>query len=1468
MNNPFLMLPARVGRRMLVFLLAFMPFAHGQWFGDDFEGHDAGADLGTSGPWDAVTAGLPVRDENTAAPFGSPNQFLDWNDASDAVSLKALSPNIAAAAGAVTTYAFTFREPSGAADGRLVFGYTQADGDLISTTGRLLVNLDDGLIAGLTTTAANSYSLDTPCRVHVVFNDTAATVIVAGESIASEQAGVWIQPVGGPLAFAGTRDASNTPTSSYRVGFRSYNPDIQQVFVDDVSLHAGVVLPTPDPSSKDSIVGRAQASADPVGYYPDASSSTVGIGGASGSRTDRQVVLGFTLPNLPAGTTLGSADFNFEITAYQNHSGADPALDVYLLDTADPDSSGTDFFYHGPDDPNPDTTFVGTVDLSEPQGGQVNYGDDEQDQTMTLSGDALALLQGFYGGDHIPERTEVFFRFNLDNLVTGSGDAGLDGSVFDRYFIDLGVGESGLELGATELVSPTEGLIVHLDASSPGSVSVDGSGNVTSWADLTVNGNDAVPTPGDAPVTFPSENLSDKGLAGVDSDHSTARARMDLFSPREAQDGWLDFAGSAGGNSGFAILVAVQCDSFLGGSVRDVVMANHGTSPTSADHQLMIRCEQGTMMASLNGTVLETGSNLAAGRTVVLALNYDAATGETEFWDSYNDTPVTAIVPAGDFTGAGPMRLFGSPNGDQGMDGMIGEVKIYSRLLAGSEFVSEREAMKAKWADDFVPEPTMPIWWPDTLLAWDPQADPDAPFYRSTVALRERFEVLPALKANGNARSGQGGIQSLDTYNPGSAGRPAFGRFTGGDAYAFTYWQYVEEAVQWGGSAGEGIIVPPTAEMIDAAHRNGVPILGTVFFPWQAIGGRLEWVQDFVQDDGNGNYPVADKLIEVAEFIGFDGWFINQEYGATAAEAAAMRDMIRYIRENSDLRISWYDAMNESGAVGWQDQLNTNNDWYLRYPENPGGNRIADSIFLDYVVNATTVQSSRNRAIDLGLDPYKIFSGFEMAEAPGFKESTGPRQNISTAFPDGLDHVTSAGLFIPGAQAETLADQDLFWTGSSGDPRDTSTTVGTGNWHGIAHHIAARSPIDSLPFATDFSIGRGERFNIDGVTQLNNAWWNRSLQPVLPTWRWIIDSVGSELVPELWLGDSYQGGNCLRLSGDLDAVNTLRLYLMDLPVSSDTKVKIVFKYGDGSGSGPDAAMEVGVSMASAPTAFTYYDVGGHATGWNEVVIDLGSHAGERIAALNLRFGSGASLPLSSYEMRVGMMAIYDESEPSPEPVSNVRELDIAVRSNRIDGKVAWDHAPGDVSYYNVYLRSAGGSLSYVGSTPNNHFYFGNKPYFVDFGSVVVETVGAGFVRSVLSDETFEAWSGGEPFDGDFNRDGVSDGIAFLLGAPTMETDARDLLPTAEEVSGGLKLTFTCRPVAERGGALLTLQHSGDLGVTDPWVSAAVPDASSGPINGVNFVVSPGPGSLHTVEATIEATEAADGRLFGRLHGTQ
>ena len=964
--------------------------------------------------------------------------------------------------------------------------------------------------------------------------------------------------------------------------------------------------------------------------------------------------------------------------------------------------------------------------------------------------------------------------------------------------------------------------IQNLDATVAGSAV----GNpVTQWTDQSGNANHATASTGN--VSYPATNIFPTGAAGLQFGSGPTPASLQLLDVADTA-GLLDFNGTASTNTGFSVLLAARVDQLLAsGEPNDLI----GVTSVNSSGGFGLRLNSvGRIVAYMGGeTILRPPSDrtVSAGNAVVITLNYDAATGLLTIWDSLNGSEVTANIPKGNFAGSGlPLKLGGIDIAYRYLLGSVGELKLFAEKLDASEFAAQRGAMTLKWVGQSPALPTMPetpVFTVAQLLNWNPATDPDAPFNISSVPLRTRINVPAALKANANAKSGQGGIQALEEFkNPLPKSLP-YGGPGGQNAYTFSYWQYLEESVYWGG-IGNINFVPPTAEMIDNAHRNGVPILGTVFFPPLVFGGNYSWVQSFLTQVGD-TYPAADKLIEVAEYFGFDGWFINQETeGGNAADAAAMRDLMLYIRENSNITIRWYDSMREDGVIAWQDHLNANNDWYLRHAYSVNqqlnwGKKIAHGMFADFIDNFNpgnpTYYSdlSRTRAQQLDLDPYQIFTGQE-AEANDFKTSTNPRLRMSNVFPDGQDHITSVGIYKPNKFAREIADQDLFWTGASGDPRNTSATVGTGTWKGIAHNIAARSVIDSLPFATDFCIGKGNNYYNHGVIVKPGAWWNRSLQAILPTWRWIIDSAGTKLTPELWDGDSYRGGSCLRVSGNLNADNTLRLYLTDLPVTADTRLKIVFKRNGLSG--VDSLMHVGVSTAAAPTTFTFYPAGSCAIdGWNETTINLSAHAGTNIAALSLKFASGS--PVASYEIRVGEIVVYDSTAPAPEPPANIQALDVVGWNGAVSGRVKWDHAVGEHYAYHVYARLTDGSLVFVGSTPSNYFYFENIPISGDYSSIVVQTIGPDTTESRLSDTgNYLSWATsqgipGAPATGDFDNDGITNLMEYALGLNPKFAD----LPAGVLI--GNVITYTKGAEAIANGDVSWVIESSQTLAPDSWI---------------------------------------------------
>ena len=326
-------------------------------------------------------------------------------------------------------------------------------------------------------------------------------------------------------------------------------------------------------------------------------------------------------------------------------------------------------------------------------------------------------------------------------------------------------------------------------------------------------------------------------------------------------------------------------------------------------------------------------------------------------------------------------------------------------------------------------QPYASYWFPNDLLTWSPASDPDAAFNRSHTPLRDRF-LSPETQVNAHARPLEAGISPLSIFGATSF-NPSQGSL-GMDFYSFNYWQYTDVLVFWGGSAGEGIILAPNPGVTDAAHRNGGPVLGTVFFPPTAYGGDIQWVWDLVQRDG-ALYPVADKLIEVAGYYGFDGFFINQETaGGNSALAGQIVDFMKYFQDNSDLEIMWYDAMTESGSIYWQERLNSTNDSFFQ----DGPDLVSESMFLDFGWSATDLTSSRSYANNLGRSEFDLFAGVDV-QANGYNSYV----NWNSIFPENQAHVTSLGLYVPSWTFHGASDMEDFydranrlWVGASRDP--------------------------------------------------------------------------------------------------------------------------------------------------------------------------------------------------------------------------------------------------------------------------------------------------------------------------------------------------------------------------------------------------------------------------------------------------
>jgi endo-beta-N-acetylglucosaminidase D len=456
-------------------------------------------------------------------------------------------------------------------------------------------------------------------------------------------------------------------------------------------------------------------------------------------------------------------------------------------------------------------------------------------------------------------------------------------------------------------------------------------------------------------------------------------------------------------------------------------------------------------------------------------------------------------------------------------------------------------------------------------------------------------------------------------------------------------------------------------------------VIGNVFLPPTAYGGKLEWVRDLVQRNGD-RFPVADKMIEVARHHGFDGWFVNQETaGGDAALAAQMRDFLTYLKA-SGLRIIWYDAMTKSGSVSWQNALTEQNRMFFEQ---------SDEMFLNFWWNATGLANSAALAKSMNRSPYDLASGVDV-EANGYNTRVG----WDAVFPEGKPHTTSLGFYRPewtfkSAQSvpQFYQQDNKFWIGPNGDPANTATTEA---WKGVAHFVTEQTPITTLPFVTNFNTGHGTRFSVDGKVLSTSPWNNLSLQDVLPTWRWTVTSTGTKVTPSLDFGNAYDGGSSLRITGRASAPNDIRLYATKLRLARYSRVEVAFR--------GNARLQLLLRFNN--NAQTVVDVGQATNAWQRKVIMLSTDGFVReLTEISVRVPSGA------VDVNIGRIAVH-ESAPQPIlPPNNVQVEQVGqVNDTTASVRLTWTKAPLKPREYRVFQRHANGTRTYLGGTPNDAYF--------------------------------------------------------------------------------------------------------------------------------------------------------------------
>ncbi|GAA0371949.1 hypothetical protein GCM10008932_24080 [Alkalibacterium iburiense] len=593
----------------------------------------------------------------------------------------------------------------------------------------------------------------------------------------------------------------------------------------------------------------------------------------------------------------------------------------------------------------------------------------------------------------------------------------------------------------------------------------------------------------------------------------------------------------------------------------------------------------------------------------------------------------------------------------------------------------------------------------NTILEWKPIEAVSHAIYKSSTPLADRkkgYKINPL--ANTEAK-----IQSLALMGSNSETYSAVGGSETMDIYAFDYWQYVESLVFW-----DGLV--PTPDVIDAGHRNGVPVFGTLFFNWSTAEKDQDNVRYFLQKDKAGKYPVAHKLIKIAEFYGFDGYFINQESAMPADEGYGeeFRQFLLYLKRqakeaNYPIHISWYDSMDNDGSRFHHDAVNASNDLYVK----PSKNQInpTDEFFMNFNWNPAKVESTVQHMKNIERSPYDAYAGWEL-QAGGYYNTNQKKHALFGG--DGQTKL-SLGLFIPDSVMGIAEDgedfhveADKFWTGFGGNP---ATEADEYEWSGMSRFVVDNTPILTPHFHTSFNTGHGKAWFVDGKKMTNNSWNSRGIQEVLPTWRWWIDNKEATVKGRYDFDEAFNGGTSLAFEGSFDTngQSDVMLYSTGFEVEKETKLKVTFKDNQA------VIVEIGLSTDStySEDSFKYYALE-HSDDWRKQVLALRDLEGQTIYAIKL--GLRSDQTVSDYKLNLGELTFYSDDSAVAAPVEseivssllfNAQEAEAIINVKPVKGAKHYEVYQANGSNW-AFLNASSSSIIYLSQISRSKEATGTK----------------------------------------------------------------------------------------------------------------------------------------------------------------
>lgn len=386
------------------------------------------------------------------------------------------------------------------------------------------------------------------------------------------------------------------------------------------------------------------------------------------------------------------------------------------------------------------------------------------------------------------------------------------------------------------------------------------------------------------------------------------------------------------------------------------------------------------------------------------------------------------------------------------------------------------------------------------------------------------------------------------------------------DAYRFYSWSGIDIFCYF----SHNFVTVPTLQFINAAHLNGVKVMGTIIFE------HLEGTQNLLDilKDRETVDEVTEALVNLCKKLKFEGWFFNIEVSLDPKYMELLKYFVSHLtgRIHANIphgRVIWYDSITIEGLLKWQNQLNDKNeDFFIR----------CDGIFTNYSWSELDLDTmswfvekkypDKRHKVFVGID---IFGRGQLAKFEThkvhilcfirycyyFRYFKTNRPIFFILFKT-LEKVVqqnfSVAIFAPGWTHENIDISKFFCEPGSDEYRDKRNASFLERndrlWNSMYPFMFLNGP-KTMPFTSNFSIGSGRGFYRMGA-KVRGSWFNLKNQGLLPS------TPATNDIYKFFYDDAFEGGNSILLQ----STNMVRLFACDFDAEGDMIFSYTFKRSD------------------------------------------------------------------------------------------------------------------------------------------------------------------------------------------------------------------------------------------------------------------------------------------------------------------